>query len=146
MAQTALRKTASEVKETFPKASQVIKDNSYMNDICDSVHTEEEAQKLTTEIDSVLETGGFKVKGWLTNELSKSDTDPEEANEATILQCKSEENVLGVVWNSATDTFTLKVRADFLNWPWPEPIHLSKRKILSQVQRINILIALHQHS
>lgn len=49
MAQIALRKTANEVKETFPKASQFIKDNSYMDDICDSVHTEEEAQKLTTE-------------------------------------------------------------------------------------------------
>ena len=134
MAQIALRKTADELKETFPKASKVIKDNSYMDDICDSVHTEEEAQKLTKEIDNVLETGGFKVKGWLTNVPSKSDTDPEEANEATILQRKSEEKVLGVVWNSATDTLMLKVRADFLNCQ--EPIHLSKRKILSQVARI----------
>ena len=114
MAQIALRKTANEANETFPKAAQVIKDNSYMDDICDSVHTEEEAQKLTADIDSVLETGGFKVKGWLKNVPRKSESDLEETNEAAILQCNSEEQVLGVVWNSASDTFTFKVRADFL--------------------------------
>ena len=71
MAQIALRKTSNEANETFPKAAQVTKDNSYMDDICDSVHTEEE-QKLTADIYSVLETGGFKVKGWLKNVPCKS--------------------------------------------------------------------------
>ena len=33
-----------------------------MDDICDSVRTEEEAQELTKYIDSVLETGGLKSK------------------------------------------------------------------------------------
>ena len=43
MAQIALRKTADEAKEKFPEAAQVLKDNTYMDDICDSVRTEEEA-------------------------------------------------------------------------------------------------------
>lgn len=100
-----------------------------MNDICDSVHTEE-AQKLTADIVSALETGGFKIKGWLTNVPQKSETDLEEANEAAILQCKSEEKVLGVVWNSAITTFTFKVIADFLICQ--EPIKVSKCKIMSE--------------
>ena len=38
-----------------------------MDDICDSVSTTEEARDLTRDIDSVLETGGFRVKGWVSN-------------------------------------------------------------------------------
>lgn len=45
------------------------------------------------------------------------------------------EKVLGVVWNSSTDTLTFKVTADFLNCEGP--MQLSKRKILSQVVCIN---------
>ena len=75
MAQIALRKTADEAKDDFPEAAQVLKDNTYMGDICDSVRTEEEARELTKCIDNVLETGGFKVKGWLSNKAKNSNTE-----------------------------------------------------------------------
>lgn len=65
MAQIALRRTAEEAKEAFPAAGQVIQDNTYMDDICDSVPTIEEACDLTRDIDSILEIGGFRVKGWV---------------------------------------------------------------------------------
>ena len=61
MAQIAFQKTAEEAKEAFPAA--LIQINIYMDDICDSVPTKEEARDLTRDIDSVLETGGFRVKG-----------------------------------------------------------------------------------
>ena len=133
MAQIALRKTADEAREDFPEAAQVLKDNTYMDDICDSVCTEEEARELTKCIDSVLETGGFKVKGWLSNKAN-SNTDQEERKEAAILQGVNEEKVLGVVWNNHTDMFTLKVKPELLLSQ--EPAMLSKRTILSQVARI----------
>ena len=74
MAQTALRTTADEGKEVFPKAAKVLKENTYMDDICDSVAEEakEEERELIKSIDAVLETGGFKVKGWLSNKASPS--------------------------------------------------------------------------
>ena len=134
MAQTALRKTADEAKEVFPAVAQVIKDNTYMDDICDSVPTTEEACELTKDIDSVLETGGFKVKGWVSNNVQKSEAHQEEPKTATFLQRESVEKVLGVVWDSSTDTLTFQVASDFLDCQ--EPTQLSKRKILSQVARI----------
>lgn len=67
MAQRALRKTADEVQETFSAAAQVIQDNTYMDDIFKSIPTEAEASELTKDIDSVLEAGGFTVKGWVSN-------------------------------------------------------------------------------
>ena len=111
MAQIALRKTADEAKEKFPEAAQVLKDNTYMDDICDSVRTEEEVREPTKCIDNVLETGGFKVKGWLSNKARESNTDQEETKEA-ILNSASEEKVLGVAWNTHADIFTFKVQSE----------------------------------
>lgn len=84
MAQIALRKIADEVKKDFPEAAQVLKDNTYMDDICNSVRTEEKARELTKCIASVVETAGFKVKGWLSNKAKKSSTDQKVRKEAAI--------------------------------------------------------------
>ena len=52
MAQIALRKTAEESKITHPKAAEVIT---------------KIAKQQTEDIDTVLEKGGFRVKGWISN-------------------------------------------------------------------------------
>ncbi|XP_068670912.1 uncharacterized protein [Montipora capricornis] len=88
MAQIALRKTAEEAKEAFPAAAQVIQNNTYMDDICDSVPTKEEARDLTQDIDSVLETGGFRVKGWVSNKVET--LDPPKENRKQQHSCKEE--------------------------------------------------------
>ncbi|XP_022777780.1 uncharacterized protein LOC111319232 [Stylophora pistillata] len=67
MAQIALRKAAQESRSTHPKAAEVILKNAYMDDICDSVDIVKEAIQQTEDVDNVLETGGFKVKGWISN-------------------------------------------------------------------------------
>ena len=134
MAQIALKRTAEDAKEDFTTAAQAIKDNTYMDDICDSVKTKEEALLLTKDIDSVLETGGFKVKGWVSNDTLTPEIPKEEPKETMFLQGESMEKVLGVVWDSRTDTLTFKVASDLLDSQ--EPLQLSKRKILSQVARI----------
>ena len=46
-AQIALRKTAEENQDLYPEAASSLKKNSYMDDICDSVTTVQEANKLT---------------------------------------------------------------------------------------------------
>ena len=61
MAQIALRKTAEENKKDYPEAAEVLSKNSYMDDICGSVDTVAQAQKLTEDLDKVLESGGFGV-------------------------------------------------------------------------------------
>ena len=112
IAQTALRKTADEAKELFLKAAKVLKENTCMGNICDSVRTEEEERELTKSINAVLETGGFSVKGCLSNKAKKTNTDLAETKAAAILQGDGKEKVLGVVWNSQEDVLTYKVK------PW----------------------------
>ena len=62
MAQLALRKTAEECKEIKQEAAKVLTKNVYMDNICESVNTVEEAKKLAEDIDIVLINGGFPVK------------------------------------------------------------------------------------
>nr|XP_054774804.1 uncharacterized protein LOC129282978 [Lytechinus pictus] len=67
MAQIALRKTAEVAEKESPKAAQILKKSTYMDDICFSTPTEEEAIQLTDDIDKALGDGGFHVKGWVSN-------------------------------------------------------------------------------
>ena len=64
IAQTALRETALEANEEFQEASNIIVQNSYMDDIPGSVESEEDGQRIMIDISSILEKKGFTIKGW----------------------------------------------------------------------------------
>ena len=57
MTQIALKKTAEAAEKQCLDAARVLKENTYMDDMCESVHTVKEAKKLTNEIDEVLVEG-----------------------------------------------------------------------------------------
>ena len=85
MAQIASRKTADQAKGLHPEAAQVLK-NTYMDDICDSLHSVQQAKQLTTEQDEVLLKGGFQIKGWLSNQSLENGIIRQENSEMELLQ------------------------------------------------------------
>ena len=129
MAQTALRLTAEEGRTHSPEAAEVLKRDTYMDDICTSTDTREEAKTMTHDIDKILANGGFKVKGWTSNTQSR-ETEGDDT-EKTLMENLAEEKVLGVYWDRKKDEFSYRVKIDsFLER------NLTKRIILSQVARI----------
>lgn len=112
-----------------------------MDDICDSVDTVMEAEQQTEDIDTVLEKGGFRVKGWISNKPFRSPSQNEKMDMATMFQGSVEENVLGITWNNQSDTLSFKVNFELINQiteaeqRQPE-VKLTKRLLLSQVARI----------
>lgn len=104
MAMVSLRKTAELNAVDEPRAAESIIKNTYMDDICDSVDTVAEADNLTSSIDSVLSTGGFKVKGWTSNVSHQ-----QHSQKINIGEEEESEKVLGVVWSSKEDKFSYKV-------------------------------------
>ena len=62
MAITAMHKTAKLKQDAKPKAAEAIINNAYVDDICDSAGNASEAKTLISDVDEVLEAGGFKVK------------------------------------------------------------------------------------
>ena len=146
MAQIALRKTAQENKEGYPEAAEVLTNNTYMDDICESVDTEKEARKLTSDIDNVLKTGGFKVKEWISNKVLKEKVNGDTEEEIDMFK-GDEEKVLGTLWNFKTDRFHFRVKArqqlkpcteDYQkNDPESSGSHLRSDWICSSVHRQN---------
>lgn len=133
MAQIALRKTAEEGESLSPHAAKTLKNNSYMDDILDSIHTVQQAQELTTGIDNVLEKGGFKVKEWQSNKGLSNNRD-QEGGEVNVLTGSVEDKVLGVVCNITEGSFKFKVKNEAIEGL--NSTKLTKRSILSQVERI----------
>ncbi|KAJ8033826.1 hypothetical protein HOLleu_24188 [Holothuria leucospilota] len=106
MALTALRKTAGEGAEQYPEASKILTKDTYMDDICTSVPTTEDARKVTHDMKIVLEKGGFKVKGWSSNDLLQDEGTIQ--GERSILGDVEEQKVLDVVWDP--ESYLLKYR------------------------------------
>ena len=134
MAQIALRRTAEDGKELYPEAARVIQKDVYMDDICSSAETTEAAQQLTREIDEVLAEGGFKVKGWSSNE-NLTDDDHKKTDGRQLLEAVTEEKILGVVWDQSNDVFTYKVKTPATASEEPHT-RLTKRKVLSKIAQI----------
>ena len=108
MAQIALRKTAEQAEESHPYAAEVLKKNTYMDDICDSVHMVENAQQLKKDVDEILDSGGFKVKESSSNETLEEKLHEEDSSSVKFLKGESDEKVLGVSWNNARTPLRLK--------------------------------------
>ena len=128
------------------QAAQIIKENSYMDDIIESVDDTKLAKQLTEAIEELLIKGGFRIKEWI---MSKDDT---EENLTLTLRGDSNEpteKVLGVVWNPRTDQLCFRVKFDLqmkskrkrpppqgIDITSSQDIKLTKRIVLSQVNRI----------
>ena len=132
MAQIALRKTAEEGENHSLSAAKTLKENSYMDDILDSVQTVSEARQLTTEIDEVLAKGGFRIKEWQSNRDLK-DTGNKQNEEVNVPNGSGEDKVLGNVWNSTEDSFKFKVKTETIDCL--DSTEWTKRSILSQIGR-----------
>ena len=64
IATVALRKTAKMREMEYPKATRTILNNTYVDDIIDSVQDQDEARKLVEDIDEIVTSGDFKIKYW----------------------------------------------------------------------------------
>ncbi|KAG1650686.1 hypothetical protein GQR58_027818 [Nymphon striatum] len=137
MALTALRKTAEGNENQYPGASQTVKLNSYMDDICDSVPTIEQANALIQDIESLLDSGGFHIKRWYSNEKIGNFVDHTgqlSDQNGNFLNSPTRENILGLVWNRTSDLLFYKMDPD--KNELSESRCYTKRIILSRVSRL----------
>ena len=108
MATTAMRKTASLREDVKPRAAEAIVKNAYVDDICDSVSTKEEAKYLILDIDEVLKTGGFHIKRWISNVQINGE---ESSDEQVIVGSRDDtERVLGTVWIPKEGKLSYKIK------------------------------------
>lgn len=131
MAQIAFKMTAEEVAIRMLPRSLTIT-HTLMIFVSRSAHTVDEAKQLTKKTDKVLESAGFRVKGWLSNEKIEDAEviNPSESQPIIkLLQGSAEEKLLGVVWNHQQDVFAFKVHP-------PDELTLTKITVLINIARL----------
>ena len=112
----ALKKTAERKQKELPEAAKTISDNSYMDDIIESVSDQQEATKRTKEIEEILSTGNFKIKEWTmtgTEKLNHNSTrDQEDVKALTKISVNNSvtENVLGMKWDYQKDNIMYDIK------------------------------------
>ena len=144
IATVALRKTAEMGKDLYPYAATNVQENTYMDDIIESVNDPSHAKQLASDIENLLIKGGFKLKAWTFSGDPTKGTPvmPQEPH-------TTDEKVLGVKWNPILDYLCFSVKLDFSPKKTKRhrttiakyesitiPAQLTKRTILSQVNSI----------
>ena len=84
--------TAERFKEVSPDTSSFIVGSAHVDDLIDSVPTEEAAHKLASDAETILQKGGFKLKEWFFDGVGANvDVDP------------AVKQVPGASWDPQTD-------------------------------------------
>ena len=144
----AIYKTADMCQDSSPEVSNLLKHSTYVDDIVHSVNSADEARDLARKTTDVLKNAGFTIKHWLFGGESSPrvdlDTPPPTAN-------SSKTQVLGVTWDSMTDTITFSAKINFSakkkgictgpdltkeQVPRLIPATLTRRSVLEQTMRI----------
>ena len=113
----ALRKTAEEGKDLYPRAAKLVLKNTYVDDLIDSFGDIKEATKVTKECDELIGAGGFKVKKWIISakpvNVTHDESNINERDKRIDFCPKESSKVLGVHWNPATDQLQFNVKVNF---------------------------------
>ncbi|XP_062714276.1 uncharacterized protein LOC134291034 [Aedes albopictus] len=132
---------AGEYSAEFPRASEAIQDNHYVDDYLDSVDTIQEAVQLALEVKAVHEKAGFLIRHWMSNSPEVLQRIGEQNTKAvksfTMDKGSNVERVLGMVWRPQEDmfVFSLTLRED-LRHLIDGLIVPTKRQLLSLVMSV----------
>ncbi|XP_046808448.1 uncharacterized protein LOC124420248 [Lucilia cuprina] len=99
-------KNADRFETQYPRAVKAVKSHHYVDDLIDSVDSEEEAKILAKQVSEIHDSAGFRIRNWSSNSIAVL----EELNgQGNVLQVPIElgttEKVLGVYWDPTKDVF-----------------------------------------
>lgn len=113
-AMAALRQVAEDNKEKHTLAAERIPQNFYVDDLLSGADSIDDAKNLRSEITHVLESGGFVLRKWSSNEpqLVKNRADQDESIPFKLPQEEDSVKALGIKWVPQEDTFSFDLNFD----------------------------------
>ncbi|XP_075161781.1 uncharacterized protein LOC142234502 [Haematobia irritans] len=128
-----LLQLAEDVADTYPLASQIIRENLYVDDVLTGAHTVEDAIKSRKELILALDSAGFQLMKWSSNSHEIiQDLPSEQLLPLNWLDLSEDSSTktLGVRWNIPGDYFTfnqptIEVRQNY-----------TKREVLSSIAKL----------
>ena len=116
----------------YPVASDIIKNNFYMDDCLAGADSVDELLNIQRDVTKILSSGGFELRKWLSNKkeiLKKIEINSNLDVSVLNIGQNQQNKTLGVVWNSERDTFGYSVNISV-------PSELSKRSVLSIICQV----------
>lgn len=108
-AQFIKNKNDEEFRELYPRATEGIVQNHYVDDSLESYISIEEAIKVSEEMRSIHERGGFELRNWLSNSSEVlrvlGEPQPREGKQFSADKLNGYERVLGLLWLTQEDVF-----------------------------------------
>ncbi|XP_075158086.1 uncharacterized protein LOC142231359 [Haematobia irritans] len=107
-----LQQLAEDEYDSYPVACDVLKTDTYVDDVISGADTLTEALALHDHLVKLLASGGFNLRKWTSNSVDLMNAIPEEFREKRGVVDFDEENLvkaLGLGWNTLDDTFVFKV-------------------------------------
>ncbi|XP_055910928.1 uncharacterized protein LOC129945299 [Eupeodes corollae] len=123
-AQYIKNKNAKKFEMQFPRATKAIIENHYVDDLLDSVDTEEEAIALVKDVIHIHKHAGFEIRNFVSNSsnvLNALQSKASNANKSFTNYAQNDfEKLLGMWWSPSTDMFVYtfkssKMQNDVMN-------------------------------
>lgn len=131
LATRVLHELAENEYQNFPRASEIVKRDFYVDDLFSGANTREEALLLQDELTELLSRGGFNLRQWCSNDSEVMNSIPENLANITLFSDASQPiKTLGIQWNPQMDILTYNVANNF-----DEP-RVTKRIMLSQIAQL----------
>lgn len=121
-----LIRCANDNVATSPRAAEIAKRDFYVDDLLTSMHSQEDVIRVQTELNQLMDKGGFRLAKWRSN-LPQAMPAPIDGKFVTD---DGRTSVLGIVWDYATDEFAFHVQERV------QPDVITRRILTSEAARI----------
>ncbi|XP_065365565.1 uncharacterized protein LOC135958596 [Calliphora vicina] len=128
-----LNQLASDSESQYPKASSILRSETYVDDILSGGFSIEETLSAQTELINALKSAGLPLKKITANDSQLLTHLPkEDLYDLDFLRFheSSSTKTLGIKWNALTDTFSYSFS------PFDQSTSITKRQILSSVAKL----------
>ena len=112
----ALKRTGRDNSRVFDsEVVATVDKNFYVDDCLKSVHSEERAIQMVSELRSLLSLGGFRLTKWLSNNRAVLNSIPETERAPSVINLEPDdalpcERALGTIWDVNDDKIKFKVK------------------------------------
>lgn len=131
LALRTIQQLTSDEGEQFPLAAEVLRSDTFVDDIVTGVSSVTQAAELKKQLDSILKRGGFSLRKWTSNCPEFLENIPEELRHSQPLSFSEDTNavvnILGLRYFPRLDMFSYAVK------PLDRPC--TKRTMLSELAR-----------
>ncbi|XP_070163514.1 uncharacterized protein [Polyergus mexicanus] len=120
-----MQEVARQMSQEYPEAAEVISKDFYVDDLLTGADTVDNLLRIKQDIISILTSARFELRKWRSNGPGLGD----HLSNESIFMLGEATKILGLWWNTATDTFHYKLKLEIQQ-------KITKRCILANIAQI----------